>query len=356
MCDADVDGNGSVQSSDLAAVVDCSNGECAQCVKSCDVNCDGSVDDRDVNITKCRMVGGLGEVCCSACPSHPAPIPDLITVSEAGDLAVVIKNRYISFQTGPDAFDVGVRVTLLAIPQEHLFSNGGSVPDSYLQIVGTQLWVAGPMSLCSIPSVGFSGVCNAGVATLRVARLQCDPFFHDWASEGLVHAFGNVIIPGAVYAVEVVDSLCGPPETLDPTGFSPPLIVTHGAWADVTGPFLSSLMIWGPPEGTVDIATDAVALLDAFKGKDGALNKARSDLEGTDPNDRAALDGVINIGEVIQGINGFKGLPYPFGPGRCTGGMRDGATCDPAAAMENPIQGCFSGICEVRCPCGECPP
>jgi hypothetical protein len=63
-CQADVNNSGGLNVIDVAIIVDCANQVgCAQCVNSCDVNCDGNVDFVDVGAAWCAFQ--LNPNCCS---------------------------------------------------------------------------------------------------------------------------------------------------------------------------------------------------------------------------------------------------------------------------------------------------
>lgn len=145
-----------------------------------------------------------------------------------------------------------------------------------------------------------------------MASLQCDPFFTNWSSLGTVHTYGRIVIPGAVYELEAVDDTCDAGG--GPVNFSPALVIENPRWGDLAGPFVLQLEQWSVPDGTADIGVDVPALLAAFLGKPGAPDKFRADWEGTNPADRSLLDGVVNVGEVVRGIDAFKGKLYPFDP------------------------------------------
>jgi len=74
-CNADVDNNGLFQVQDWACIQDCKGGDCSCCVNSCDINCDGVVDDADagtdifteVSAFRCRFIGIQATSCCGAC-------------------------------------------------------------------------------------------------------------------------------------------------------------------------------------------------------------------------------------------------------------------------------------------------
>ena len=65
-CNGDVDMDGTVTfPGDVVAVLDCVElGICDRCLKSCDVNCDGSIDYADVDAVICLFDGYPPEVCC----------------------------------------------------------------------------------------------------------------------------------------------------------------------------------------------------------------------------------------------------------------------------------------------------
>lgn len=74
-CQADVDGSGNVDINDWACIQDCKGGSCGCCVNSCDINCDGVVDDRDAgddplnedSMWRCQFIGIPADECCGAC-------------------------------------------------------------------------------------------------------------------------------------------------------------------------------------------------------------------------------------------------------------------------------------------------
>ena len=60
-----------------------------------------------------------------------------------------------------------------------------------------------------------------------------------------------------------------------------------------------------PPEGVVNI-NDALAVIARFSSADGAIVKARADLEPGTP------DLKINVSDALSALAGFQGVPYPF--------------------------------------------
>ncbi|MBI4717799.1 MAG: hypothetical protein HY763_08355 [Planctomycetes bacterium] len=55
-CDGDVNNDGPINVIDIATVADCARGvSCSNCVQSCDVNCDGTVDFVDMGAVVCQF-------------------------------------------------------------------------------------------------------------------------------------------------------------------------------------------------------------------------------------------------------------------------------------------------------------
>ena len=61
-CDGDINDNGVFDTRDLDTLLECISGECADCVNSCDVNCDGTIDYVDLGVVHCQYTAGTE--CC----------------------------------------------------------------------------------------------------------------------------------------------------------------------------------------------------------------------------------------------------------------------------------------------------
>lgn len=288
--------------------------------------------------------------CGSSCPILSPPIPDFQLDQDGVTLMANAKNRYVSFTVDAAGVSSAVRITLVSIDESSFVSAGGWLLDSFAGWVGSRMWVAAPQDLCTLPSQGLGQECTEATP-LQVSKLSCTPLFRDWSAVGLLHAFDPMIIPGATYAIQLIDPSC---DITNEQSYSDSLLVSTPKWGDVVGIFLPDGLLWSIPDGSTNVVTDVVALLSAFKGEAGAPSKVRADLEGTDPTNRARLDGVITVGEVVRGIDGFKGVPYPFMPGECKGGQRDGLPCDPSLSIAESCPG--ATLCELRCPCDGCAP
>lgn len=214
-----------------------------------------------------------------ACQFSAAPQPALIQA----------RNRYLSFSAGLAGLSQAIRVTFVDLPVPFNMYNGQTT------------WVAQPRDVSERP-----GVTDSTPPTSKFATLACSPVFMDWGNVGLVHVYHAGIVPGGIYDIQVIESNCS---TADENNFSPPLKLTQSVWGDVAGSFDSDTRMWTAPDGSVDIVTDALALLDGFLGQFSSPGKARIDLEPDTP------DQLINIIDLLLGVDAFRGRLYPFSPG-----------------------------------------
>ena len=113
-------------------------------------------------------------------------------------------------------------------------------------------------------------------------------------------------MPTGSYEVQLVDNGC---DLADDDSFSPVLEVLNPVWGDIGGSFDPAASIWTAPDGVVGIPTDILSMIDAFGNKPGNPTKLRADIEP------CILDFKINISDITRALDGFRGLPYPFGPG-----------------------------------------
>lgn len=225
--------------------------------------------------------GGFQAGIADSCPPSSPPEPDLI------GLEVSTKNRFLSFSVGDSGQTQGVRVTFASLPPPFDLWNG------------SQLWVG---STSQVSEAGSSVAPTPGFPNFTAATLRCEPVFVDWSSMGTIHLFHEGIVPGGIYAVDVVDESC---DASTASSFSNPLPVTTAIWGDT----VLDLSILPPPpaEGSVNVV-DALAVLGRFASAPTSIVKARADLEP------ACLDLTINVSDVLSSLSGFVGLSYPFTP------------------------------------------
>jgi hypothetical protein len=126
----------------------------------------------------------------------------------------------------------------------------------------------------------------------------------------------------AIYDIQAIDTRC---EIGNEINYSEPLVVSQAGWGDVV------LDVSGcpndPPEGSVGVVTDVIAVLNKFSNNDCAVTKARADLQ---PHN---VDFKIDIQDVVLCLGAFTGAEYPFGSGQCgpyglcTGGPDHDSPC-----------------------------
>ena len=198
--------------------------------------------------------------------------------------------RFISLTAGNAGRQTAIQVTAVDLPSPHEHLNGAT------------LWLGAPSE---VSENGSSVDPVPGFENFVAATLQCDPLYLDWSVVGTVYAYHELIIPGGTYGVRALDADCSP---ADEANYSEPLFVTMGRWADPVGTFDNGTGEWNGPDGSVDVATDVVALLDKFGSSPTSPSKTRADLEPSTP------DLIINITDVTSALDAFAGSPYPFVP------------------------------------------
>ena len=259
-CEIDCDGNGEADSCDMLAGVaaDCNgNG----LLDSCDIA--GGTPDGNGN--------GIPDVCECAAPEPPTP-----------SVSVVAQNRFIAVG-GNVGQPTAIRVTFVELPPPMDAANG------------LVWWVGEPHPVSELGSRN-----DDTPPTFMAAKLRCDPFYADWAAFGAVHVYHEGIVPGGTYAAEAFFDGCAIA--------SPPATMTTGQWADVVGAFDTGSGLWAAPDGSVDVASDVVSVLDKFASAPGSPSKSRADLEP------ALVDLKINITDVTSILDAFGGAGYPFAP------------------------------------------
>ena len=211
----------------------------------------------------------------------------------AGDLVEARNNRFLSVEAGDVGQTQAIRVTFVDLPAPFDAWNGA------------QMFVDEPFQLSEKGGTGLANAPAPGDDTLTVAGLRCDALLRDWDG-GPVHIYHEGIIPGGIYSVQSIDSSC---ELGSESSFSAAAVITNALWSDVVGPFNAGGNYWGANDGSVDVATDVVAMLDKFGSQPGSPRKFAMDLEP------GIIDGKINITDVTMILDAFGGAAYPFAPG-----------------------------------------
>jgi len=143
--------------------------------------------------------------------------------------------------------------------------------------------------------------------TFTAAQLQCDPYYHDWSTISVIHAYGDGIVPSSDYDVQTIDF------GLDigvESNYSAPGQALTSRWGDVVDEFCYP----GDCPTTQPDFVDISGIVDKFKGLPSAVIKARGKLQPTIPN--MGLD--VDFLDISACVDAFKGLAYPYsGPSAC---------------------------------------
>jgi hypothetical protein len=134
------------------------------------------------------------------------------------------------------------------------------------------------------------------------ATLVCDEanaHVADWTTYDTVHVYHAGVVPGAIYLAQAIDATC---DSSVEANYSFPLVIGTSRWGDLVKD--CTTVPCGPPDGQVNVTTDAVAVLDKFQNLDDAPIKARCDLEPALP------DRKISITDVSRVIDAFRGSAY----------------------------------------------
>lgn len=252
------------------------------------------------------------------------------------------KSRFISFDIpSPATAGVGDSAIRIDLTQLHFVVPpypGGGFPVFLTAFYGLDVY-AGPPQLF---------VESATSETpLWVSFAQCTPHYQDWSTVGTLHVTGPMIMPSSTYTVDHLGSACmGSEQTC--TAFSPGPEIRTTRWGDVATPF-------NPPSSTVqpDVA-DIGALVDKFRNAPGAIGKARALLAGVPGNAWGEITAEVlsvdfGFSHISACVDAFRGSPYIYKPGKCTGAPTPPATgaCTTNSDCNGPNG---SGPCNLYCP------
>ncbi len=180
---------------------------------------------------------------------------------------------------------------------------------------GCQRWVGEP---------GPYHECQPGAhgGLLRVARLQCTPYYYDWSQLGLFHVVGAEILPSSTYDVEVFPDTCMGNESTCPDVSAPIHRVTsrHG---DVAPPF-------NPPSTSQQPdVTDITSMVSKFKCQCLTSTKAQMQLQPNMP--EVNLD--LTVSDIVSAVDAYKSFAYSYG-GPCPCPSTVPCNVTPCSAMQ----------------------
>ncbi len=222
------------------------------------------------------------------------PVAQLPTAEPKG----VSKSRFLSFQPGNAGELTAIRVRLTSLHHPDPPYTAGSAAD-FSSFEGQVRWVGPPTQY--VESQG-------NPTPFWGATLQCDPYYEDWGTLGLLHVSGSEVVPSSEYQAQTIAADCA---VSDEDRFSDPLTLLTSRWGDVVDPF-------NPPSTTSqpDFG-DIGALVNKFKSAVGAPIKARALLAGT--NATGDIDPTPDVGftHISACVDAFKGFPYPYAMTSC---------------------------------------
>jgi hypothetical protein len=221
-------------------------------------------------------LGVTGECSCVAAASataEPAPLA---------------KNRYISFVPGNVAGAIRVTAVELMNPEP---PNAVQPPPDFSSLVGQSWWVGPPAQVTE-----YSGAGDPFFA----AKLQCEPYHHNWSTIPRLHVTGEQIAPSSRYAIQVMDAGC---DEQAEGSFSPTLEVQTARWGDAAEPFQNPQEPLNQPN-----ALDIGDVVDKVKAVLGASARVVTQLQ---PADIDVMDAVSAL-DLARVVDAVKGFAYPY--------------------------------------------
>jgi hypothetical protein len=250
----------------------------------------------------------------------PVPAPPI----ETGEAART--NRYLRFSAPFSGFaEEVIRVTVVSL-------------DGFPNPMPNVLYLGPPQSAPDETST------SPGL-TFVTSRLQCEPYAHNWASDGVISAYGGEIIPGSLYEVQRASSGC-PNLAEDEACWSAPLTLSTAKYGDIWPLFDS------PDNPAQPDFSDISAMVQKFlaAGEATAPIKAVAQLQ---PN-CVFPSRPIDFNDISAEVNAFLGTPYSAvqsGPCACPSNVQCGQTaCASDATCGTGL--CVNGFCADAC--GRC--
>jgi hypothetical protein len=198
---------------------------------------------------------------------------------------------------------------------------------------------------------------NPGIGNYRAARLQCAPYYHDWAAEPILNVVGAEMVPSSAYLVQAYGDSCKGNES-SCSNVSAAVAMTTRRAGDIATPFQG-----GPPLNQPN-AVDVANAVNKFRNLAGAPSKVIAQVQPNFPEPNSDFN-AIDVVTVVDNVRGF-GYTYSgpctcpssvpcnttqcAGASACTGLYGAGATC---------VKTCTSGPrtgqpCNNNLNCGSC--
>ncbi len=317
----DCNGNGIGDEQDIAGgtSLDCNgNGIPDECEPDCNDN--GVADSCDIaeGTSPDENGNGIPDECDCPTPSPPEPVT-ILDSPAPGFPKVLSTNRFLLFTAGDAGQHQAIRITLKDLPDPYHIWNG------------FQMWVGEAKQVTENP--GFVDPDNPlvppGTPTFWAAMLQCTPHCStEWSTMDPINVFGEAIVPStlqtstgpilhlAKYDVQVIG--CNPGCNTDPddeNNYSAALEAHTSGYGDTMKDCAFLPDPCTPPDDRVD-QTDISQVIKRFSGDPLSIVKARADIDGLDPVNRACVNLKIDQTDVFEAVQGFQGLNWfdSYGP------------------------------------------
>lgn len=311
---------------DIEDTVDIANMTSSDCNHNglpdeCEFDCDDNGEPDQCQIADDPGLDGDGSGFLDSCECSALPDPTLVASDHP-------KSRYLTMIPGNAGIETALRVTL------------GDL-DGFPGQAGRELWVGPPRAYAEEDS-------SEPARTFMAAPLQCEPYFRDWGTIGVLQVFGAEIIPEASYQIHTVPATCA--GAMDGGGDPDPgLAEATGAFSDEVAPFADDL---GAP--TQPDFADIAGGVSKFLGDPGAPIKALAQLQPNVVHPNRPID-FMDIATSVSAFLGvtFSDLAQSTGPCTCPSSVTCGAT---ACANDGDCIGgfCIDGFCTDSC--GRCAP
>ena len=281
--------------------------------------------------------------------------------SPRADPSGASRNRFVSFSVPPTAAATALRVRIIELQNPVPPNAACCPPPDFSMYEADTCAAAGETNDCTRwvgpPVTVLESQDSPGFGAFRGARLGCNPYYHAWSAEGLLHVTGAEVVPSSAYEIVNVGGLCMGNE--DGCVFvSEPLAIVTARHGDVVAPF-------NPPDpSTQPDAVDVASMVNKFKNAPGAPSKTSAQLQPNVPNLNADQDAL----DIAACVDAFKGFAYPFsGPCPCPSQVScDVTACTVSSQCTGPhgpgarcVRTCTSGpnaglSCNYNMHCGRC--
>jgi hypothetical protein len=227
------------------------------------------------------------------------------------------KNRYLSFTGANEGVLTGARVTLVSLQKPDPPNSPEYAPLDYSAYEGAERWLGAPVAWEEFGGNG-NQICDPGPLNpdeecFTAAPLVCleGAEWRDWSPAGLeadglpggvIHVFGEEILPSSSYRIQFVHEACGGSLQYEEI-FSEELMISTDRWGDVAEPYqLPAPEVLYQPD-----FFDVSAVIDRWQNLDPAAPlTVRADL------DPAGANQLVNFFDTSAVLDAWNGLAYPY--------------------------------------------